>query len=63
MYPNPLETVEIARQILEKSKIKQGIKEIHYLGDKVLYVSRPNCKKKLITEKYNKGIVINYICK
>jgi len=62
-HPNPLETVELAREILETSKIKQGIKEIHYKGNRVIYVARPNFKKNTIPEKYKNGIIINYISK
>jgi hypothetical protein len=62
-HPNPLETVELAKEILDTSKIKQGIKEIHYKGNRVIYVARPNFKGVLISEKYNDGIIINYISK
>jgi len=63
-HPDPLDTWEIAREILDSKLVKQGIKEIKYTtGNKVIYTTKPNFKGDIIQETYHKGIIINYICK
>jgi hypothetical protein len=62
-YPDPLETWEIAKEILESKAVKQGVKEIQYTGNKVIYTTRPNFKGIYIPEEYYKGIIVNYISK
>jgi len=63
-HPDPLDTWEIAREILEDGKlVKQGVKEIKYTGNKVIYTAKPNFKGLIIQETYHKGILVNYISK
>ena len=62
-YPEPLETFEIAKNILEKLNVKRGIKEIQYNDNYVHYSIKPNYDGKLNNINYSKGISINYICK
>jgi len=64
-HPDPLETWEIAREILEDGKLvkKQGVREIQYTDNKVIYTAKPNFKGDIIQETYHKGILVNYICK
>ena len=61
-YPNPLETFEIAKNILEKLNIKKGIKEIQYSGKYIHYAIKPNYNGNLDNVNCGKGISINYIC-
>lgn len=61
-FPNPLETFEIAKNILENLNVKRGIKEIKYSGNYVNYSIKPNYDGKLNNVHYSKGISINYIC-
>jgi len=62
-FPNPLETWEIAKEILERKSVKQGVREIQYTGNKVIYTTKPNFKGEKIQETYSKGIIVNYISK
>ena len=62
-YQDQLEMWEIAKEILERKVVKQGVKEIQYTGKKFIFTSRPNFKGIYIPEEYYKGIIINYISK
>ena len=60
-YPNPLDTWHIVKQIIEP--FKQGIREISYIDNKIVYTAKPNFKGNKNQESYSPGVLINYISK
>ena len=60
-FPNPLDTWDTVKQIIEP--FKQGVRNIGYVDNKVVFTCKPNSKSKITTENYSKGIIINYVSK